>query len=239
MIFGAIVAGGVGNRMNMAGMPKQFLPLGKTEKPIIIHTLEKFILSGKFDFIYLGVHKEWTEYAQKLLEKYGINSEKIFIVEGGADRNLTILNVINAIEGNHGKDDSHIIVTHDAVRPFVTLRMIEENIEAAKKFGACDTVVPSVDTIVESRNGELISSVPNRNYMYLGQTPQSFNMNKLKSLYESLSSEEKDVLTDACKIFVFRNEPVSLVRGDTFNIKITTQSDYKIANAIVGGNMVD
>ena len=121
--------------------------------------------------------------------KNGLNTEKIFIVEGGTDRNLTILNMINAIEKNHGKDDSHIIVTHDAVRPFVTLRMIEENIEAAKKFGACDTVVPSVDTIVESKNGELISSVPNRNYMYLGQTPQSFNMNKLKNLYESLSKK--------------------------------------------------
>ena len=126
MIFGAIVAGGVGNRMkNMAGMPKQFLPLGESEKPIIIHTLEKFSLCDQLDYIYIGVHKEWTDYMQTLLEKYNLNSKKIFITEGGKDRNLTIMNIINEIEKNHGEDDSHIIVTHDAVRPFVTLEMIK------------------------------------------------------------------------------------------------------------------
>ena len=51
MIFAAIVAGGVGSRMNISTMPKQFLPLGN--KPIIIYTLEKFLLSEKLDYIYI------------------------------------------------------------------------------------------------------------------------------------------------------------------------------------------
>ena len=118
--------------------------------------------------------------------------------------------------------------------------MINENIDAAIKYGACDTAVSSVDTIIESdENANFIKSVPNRKYMYLGQTPQSFNMSRLKNLYESLSSEEKEILTDACKIFVIKEEPVFVVKGSTFNMKITTQSDYKIANAILGGNMLD
>ena len=239
MIFGAIVAGGVGNRMNTAGIPKQFLPLGKSKKPIIIHTVEKFLLCDKLDFIYLGIHKEWTDYTEELLKKYDINGEKIFITEGGPDRNSTILNIISSIEKNHGEDPEHIIVTHDAVRPFLTLKMINQNIEAAKEVGACDTVVPSVDTIIESYDNKFISSVPNRKFMYQGQTPQSFNMSKLKNLYNSLSCEEKENLTDACKIFVCKNERVALVTGDSLNIKITTQSDYKIANAILGGEMSD
>ena len=53
MIFGAILAGGTGSRMNIADMPKQFLPLG--DKPIVVHTLEKFLLCGQFDAIYLGI----------------------------------------------------------------------------------------------------------------------------------------------------------------------------------------
>ena len=117
--------------------------------------------------------------------------------------------------------------------------MINENIEAAKEFGACDTVISAVDTIIESKDGNLISSVPNRSTMYQGQTPQSFKMSELKNLYNDLSDEEKSILTDACKIFVFRNKPVKLVKGDTFNIKITTVSDYKIAQAILGGNFSD
>lgn len=238
MIFAGIVAGGVGNRMNLSGMPKQFLPLGSGNKPIIIHTLEKFILCEKFDFIYLGVHKEWLEYAEELLKKYNLISDKIFLVSGGKDRNSTIMNIIDEIEKNHGEDKNNIIVTHDAVRPFVTLRMIEENIEAVAMCGACDTVVPSVDTIIKSDGGEFIDSVPPRSAMYLGQTPQSFGISKFKELYGKLSDEQKSTLTDACKVFSCFGEKVKLIMGDTFNIKITTISDYKIANAILGGKYV-
>ena len=182
MIFGAIVAGGVGNRMNLSGLPKQFLPLGASKKPVIIHTLEKFLMCDKFDYIYLGVHKDWTQYAGELLAKYGIESEKIIITMGGADRNSTIFNIVDDIEKRHGISDGDIIVTHDAVRPFLTLRMINENIEAAKKCGACDTVIPAVDTIVESKDGKEITAVPNRRYLYQGQTPQSFDINKLAEM---------------------------------------------------------
>ena len=117
--------------------------------------------------------------------------------------------------------------------------MIEENIQATKKVGACDTVIPAIDTIIESCDGDFVNSIPNRRFMYQGQTPQSFKMRKLKRLYNSLSLEEKEVLTDACKIFIFKDEQVALVKGDPLNIKITTQSDYKIANAILGGNIID
>ena len=70
MIFGAIVAGGTGTRMGISDMPKQFLPLGKEKKPIIIHTLEKFLMCTELDFVYLGVHKDWVDYTHELLKKY-------------------------------------------------------------------------------------------------------------------------------------------------------------------------
>ena len=80
-----------------------------------------------------------------------------------------------------GESDDHVIVTHDAVRPFVSLRMIEENIEAAIKYGACDTVIPATDTIVSSKDGQVIDSIPQRSEMDQGQTPQSFNVKLLKN----------------------------------------------------------
>ncbi len=248
MIFGAIVAGGVGSRMNFSGIPKQFLTLGKDKKPILIHTLEKFLLCSKLDYVYLGIHKDWIDYTKNLLEKYNLDNNKIFISEGGSDRNLTIINIINLIEKNHGEDANHIIITHDAVRPFVTLRMLEDNINAVFEFGACDTVVPAVDTIIETQDWEFISSVPNRSNLYQGQTPQSFKITEFKNLYNNLSESEKNSLTDACKVFVFNKKNVKLVLGETSNIKITTINDYKIANSIMnldrkndfaGGDMVD
>ena len=239
MVFGAILAGGVGSRMHMADMPKQFLPLG--DKPIIVHTLEKFLTCSRFETIYIGVHADWINYMTDLIEKYlpAAVQGKVIPVAGGSDRNGTILNVIAAIEEAYGESDEHIIVTHDSVRPFVTLRMIEENIDYAEQYGAVDTVAPAIDTIVVSEDGKFISSIPNRAEMYQGQTPQTFRINLLKTLYHSLTDEEKGLLTDACKICVVRNHPVYLVEGSYTNLKITTPGDYKIAQAMAGGNVLD
>lgn len=238
MIFGAILAGGTGTRMNIADMPKQFLPLG--DKPIIVHTLEKFLMSTRLEHIYIGVHQDWVSYMNDLIVKYTPSyKDRVHTVVGGSDRNSTIQNVIAAIEGEYGEDNGHIIVTHDSVRPFVTLRMIEENIDAAIAYGAVDTVVPAIDTIVVSDNGKTISDIPDRARMYQGQTPQSFRISDLKRLYESLTGDEKKILTDACKICVIRNYPVHLVEGSGTNIKITTPADYKIAQAMVGVTVSD
>lgn len=235
MIFGAILAGGVGSRMQMADMPKQFLSLGG--KPIVIHTLEKFLTCARFDCVYIGVHKDWGTYMEDLIGKYipSAMAGKIRVVVGGADRNGTILNIIHAIENEYGENEENVIVTHDSVRPFVTARMIEENIDAAIQYGAVDTVVSAVDTIVVSDDGITITDIPNRAVMYQGQTPQSFSIKTLKDLYASLTEEEKKILTDACKICVIRNHPVYLVEGSPTNIKITTPGDFKIAQAMIGG----
>ncbi|HIZ83097.1 MAG TPA: 2-C-methyl-D-erythritol 4-phosphate cytidylyltransferase [Firmicutes bacterium] len=238
MIFGAILAGGVGSRMHIADMPKQFLPLG--DKPIILHTLEKFLLCSRLDAVYVGVHPKWMLHMQDLIEKHLPDRKAdIHLVAGGGDRNDTIFHIVEQIEKDFGEDESHIIVTHDSVRPFVTLRIIEDNIDAALRCGACDTVVGATDTIVVSEDGRLISEIPERGKMYQGQTPQSFRICLLKKLYASLTDEEKAILTDACKICVVRDTPVELVQGEVSNLKITTVSDYKIAQAMVGGIALD
>jgi len=238
MIFAAILAGGVGSRMNLSDMPKQFLPLD--DKPIIVHTLEKFLMCSKFDCFFVGVHPDWVFHMKDLVSKSNLpHQDKICIVPGGKDRNETLLNVISELEKKFGESDEHIIVTHDAVRPFVSLRMIEENIEAAIKYGACDTVIPATDTIVSSKDGQVIDSIPQRSEMYQGQTPQSFKVKLLKSLYEDLSEDEKKILTDACKICTVRNYPVHLVKGAVSNMKLTTITDYKVAQALVGGMIND
>ena len=70
MLFGAILAGGVGSRMNIDSMPKQFLPLGS--KPIFMHTLEKFLLCDQFDAVYLGVHGDWVDFVEDALSTAGL-----------------------------------------------------------------------------------------------------------------------------------------------------------------------
>ena len=234
MIFAAILAGGIGSRMGGTDTPKQFLTLG--DKPVIIHTIEKFVINSKFDKIIVLSPQNFINHTNNLINEYLGENDRIVVIEGGKTRNDTLLNSINYINENFDIDDDSIIVTHDSVRPFLTHRIIEDNIEAAKKFGACDTVIPATDTIVESIDGEVIENIPVRDNFYQGQTPQSFKINKLSELINSLSEEETNILTDACKIFVLKGEDVYLVKGDITNIKITYPYDLKLANTILKEN---
>ncbi|MBF2599123.1 2-C-methyl-D-erythritol 4-phosphate cytidylyltransferase [Listeria seeligeri] len=230
MIYAEILAGGKGTRMGNVNMPKQYLPL--KGKPIIVHTIEKFILNDRFDKIIIATPKDWINHTQDIIKK-NIFDTRVVVIEGGTDRNETIMNGIRYVEKEFGLNDDDIIVTHDAVRPFITHRIIEENIDMALEFGSVDTVIPAVDTIVESTNHDFITDIPVRGNMYQGQTPQSFNMKIIQKHYNNLTDDEKQILTDACKICLLAGEKVKLVNGGISNIKITTPYDLKVANAIV------
>ena len=232
MVFAAILAGGSGVRMGNPNKPKQFFYLG--EKPILVHTLEKFCASGRFDGVLVLTPATWVQQTRDIIAKHCPQyADTVAVIAGGAERNDTIMNAIRYFEDECDADEGSIVVTHDAVRPFVSLRIIEENIEAAAEYGACDTVVPATDTIVESADGKVISAIPDRSKLYQGQTPQSFNMAALREMLESLTAEESAILTDACKAFVLRGRPVALVRGDVGNIKITYPQDLRVAEAML------
>ncbi|MBR0370348.1 MAG: 2-C-methyl-D-erythritol 4-phosphate cytidylyltransferase [Methanobrevibacter sp.] len=231
MIFAAILAGGIGSRMGGTDTPKQFLTLG--DKPVIIHTIEKFVINSKFDKILVLSPQSFVNHTKNLIKEYFGENDNIIVLKGGDTRNDTLINSIEYIKENFEIGDDTVIVTHDSVRPFVTHRIIEDNINAAKEFGACDTVVPATDTIVESVDSKIISDIPIRDNFYQGQTPQSFKINKLSELINSLSDEETNILTDACKIFVLKGEDVHLVKGEITNIKITYPYDLKLANTIL------
>ncbi len=231
MIYAVIAAGGIGSRMGNAEKPKQYITL--KDKPIIAHTVEKFYVNDSFKKIIILCPEQWVNHTKSIIKKHLPEDERVVVLQGGSTRNETIMNAIKFIEETDGLDDDTIIVTHDAVRPFVSARIITENIEAALKYGATDTVVPATDTIVESQNGAVISNIPDRSKLYQGQTPQSFKAKLLKDLYYSLSEEEKDILTDACKIFSMKGYDVHLIDGEVHNIKITYPYDLRVANALL------
>ena len=231
-VYGVVVAGGVGSRMGNVEKPKQFIELG--DRPIIVHTVEKFMVHPGFDRIVVLVPGAWISYTRDILRKYIPEADQIVVLEGGQTRNETIMNAIRYIDEQGDLDDETVIVTHDAVRPFLTHRILDENIRFAKEYGACDTAIPATDTIAESLDHEKLTSIPDRKYMYQGQTPQSFKARQLRDVYMSLTDDEKAILTDACKIMVLKGYHVHLVQGEVFNIKITYPYDITVAKALLG-----
>ena len=232
MIYALILGSGIGSRMGNTTLPKQFLKIGN--KPIIIHTIEQFILSTRVNKIIVVVSSDYENYLKDLFKEYKLNN--IDIVIGGSDRSSSMINGCNYILDNYAVNDNDIIITHDAVRPFVTSRIINDNIDKIKNYDAIDTVIPATDTIVEV-DDDIISNIPIRSKMFQGQTPQTFRLKELVSIYNSLSNGEKEILTDACKIYTLKNKKVGYVNGEIYNLKITTKFDLNVAHSLVKGDI--
>lgn len=231
MNYALVLAAGKGERMGHTSMPKPYLSLG--EKPIVIHTIEQFLINKNIDKIVVCCEEDWVSYCKDLIKKYIPNNDNIFVVFGGKTRNETIYNGCKFISDQFGLKEEDIVVTHDAVRPFINQRIIEENLKKINEYDGVDTVICATDTIICSKDGKEIDKIPIRNEMYQGQTPQTFRLTKLINILESLTEEEKAILTDACKAFIIRGEKVGLVLGEESNIKITKIYDLKLANAIL------
>lgn len=230
MIYAQIMAGGIGKRMGNVPLPKQFLMLGS--KPIIVHTIEKFILHAEFELILVSVPSDWMSYTEDVLQKYGVSDKRIRIISGGAERNDTLDNALKYIDEHTVTQEDDLLITHDAVRPFITRRIIQDNIKALQDYDAADTVIPAFDTIVEGKAGEVLS-IPVRDLMYQGHTPQSFKISSLKESLSKLSIEERQKLSDSAKIMLLDGKKVKMVDSEISNIKITTPYDLTIANAIL------
>lgn len=230
MVFAAIMAGGMGSRMGNTALPKQFLPLGG--RPVLIHTLERFLRVEEVDNLFVLCPPDWMDYTERQVRQY-LGDAPVTVIAGGSTRNDTLLCAIRYVYDNFPVDEQTVLLTHDAVRPFVTRRMIAENIRAVETDGACDTVIPATDTIVRSADGGFISEIPLRSELYQGQTPQSFRIAELRRTVESLTEEETEILTDACKIYTVRGKKVRLVAGAPSNMKITYAEDLPLAEAIL------
>lgn len=129
MIYGAMLAGGVGSRMKSAVIPKQFLEV--EGKPIIIYTLQNMLKVDRFDYIYIATHKDYLAYMKEMVQKYTDKPEKVRIIEGGKERMDSIHNVTDAILKDEGVHEDDVIVIHDAVRPLVTEKILNDSIDAA------------------------------------------------------------------------------------------------------------
>ena len=169
------------------------------------------------------------------------DTERIVVLEGGETRNETIMNSIAYIEKEGNLNEDTIIVTHDSVRPFVTQRILEENIRYAKEYGACDTAVAATDTIVCSEDNVVISDIPERRKMYQGQTPQTFKHDIICAAYDHLNHiiETKgikaagSITDDAMVVEQEKGTKIRLVEGSYQNIKITTPEDLDVAETFL------
>ena len=233
MIYAAILAGGVGKRIERTTIPKQFISIGG--EPIIALTVREFLKNDRFEKIYIAVHADWKSYLQELLCSAFTKEDlsRIEVINGGKERIDSFTNAMDAIMSERGQHSEDILICHDAVRPFVTQKMINDCIDATLEDNFALTVVPTTDTIHVAHDEKFIDGTMDRNGLYNGQNPSGFNIALLKKAVDSFTKETKESVTGTTQLILKLGYKIRIVKGHTSNFKITTDNDLDVADRII------
>jgi 2-C-methyl-D-erythritol 4-phosphate cytidylyltransferase len=210
-----IVAGGKGVRMN-SDIPKQFILLNST--PVLMHTISKF---SHLDEVILVVPKTQKEYWNSLCKTHNFNIPHT-IVEGGKTRFHSVKNGLEKVNNNS------IVAIHDAVRPLISIKLINSLITETKNGVGGIPILPVKDSIrkVEGENSIHID----KSNLFKVQTPQCFLSTDIKEAYTQSFS---DTFTDDASVFESNGGRITTLLGEEKNLKITTKEDLKIAELFI------
>jgi 2-C-methyl-D-erythritol 4-phosphate cytidylyltransferase len=215
-----LVAGGKGSRMG-GSVPKQYLPIGG--KPVLMHTMEKFYQADPNTFLILVLPESDFSIWKNLCDEYKFSLDH-HVISGGTSRFQSVKNGLNAIPFHDG-----LVAIHDVVRPFVKKEVINESFAQAEKFGSAIPVVDLKDSLRKVKeNG--VSEFQDRQFFRLVQTPQTFQISKIKMAFEV---NELPQFTDDATVYEHQGWELSLIQGNPENIKITTPEDLEYANFLL------
>lgn len=240
-----LLAGGRGKRME-SYIPKQFMDLGG--KPLIWHSLNAVQKSDLIDECILVSGAEDIARIRSIVDHYRFDKVSM-IVEGGAERFLSMMNGVLAVfdrknECEAGAGVPEVILVHDGARPFLDNAIISRCLEGVEETGGCVAAVPSKDTVKLADKNCIVTNEPSRKSVWNMQTPQVFDSQiiykaclALKDEIEKYKDDPSHVLPeitdDAQMVSLFTNTKIKLVMGSYENIKITTPVDVLIADRIL------
>lgn len=220
-----ILASGTGERFG-ENIPKQFFEFrGKT---LLEHALDTFDRNKNIDEIILVTNPKFRDLAEKILARSSY-TKITKVLNGGATR------VESSYIGTSEVPDDANVLIHDAVRAFVTQKILDNNIKALKKYEAIGTAIDTIDTIVQVDKNSVITAIPTRKYLKRVQTPQSFRATLIKQAHRLALKEENTNFTDDCGLILhYKLAPIHIVEGDELNIKITHKNDLKVIENMLG-----
>ena len=212
-----ILAGGIGSRLGLS-TPKQFLKVAG--KMVVEHTIDAFEHNPQINEIAVVSNPYYISDFENMILKNSWKKVKK-ILKGGAERYHSSLSAIKAYEG----DDVNLIF-HDAVRPLVSQRIINDVVKALDTYTAIDVAMPATDTIIETE-GNFIQHIPDRSKLKRGQTPQAFHINTISEAYKIALQDPNFKVTDDCGVIVkyLPKTPVYVVTGEESNMKLTYKED--------------
>ncbi len=224
MNIAIILMAGKGERFS-SSLPKQFMKFDEEE--LFLYPYDVFAISPCIDFVILVVPKGFEKYTENLLSKNEAFKEHV-VINGASSREESTFEALKFLyDSNVNK--SSLILIHDGDRPFLTEKLIEDNIETAKINGAAVTAIPSTDSLAMMTNDkDGIEYYLKRSNVYQLQTPQTFEFSLLYEAFSLCKDSLKDYTDEGSLMLSSLGRKPKIVLGDKRNIKITFRSDAKI-----------
>jgi len=227
MNIAVILAGGIGNRLGN-NIPKQFLKIaGKT---VMEMSIEVFENNAQIHEIAIVIHKAYTSVIEEMVSAN--NWKKVRkILQGGSERYESSFAAICAYSDYPQAN----LIFHDAVRPLLNNRIINDVVDALKKYNAVTVAIKTTDTIGKiDKSGTFVENIPDRNFLYRIQTPQGFKTAIIKKAYDIALKDPHVESTDDCGIVAkyLPNEKVYVVIGEEANMKLTYKEDYYLLDTL-------
>lgn len=221
MNFAILLLGGNGNRLK-SELPKQFIKIN--DKEVFLYSYEIFLNHPDIDKIILVTLKEFIPFV-----KEKVNLEKTIVIEGGLTRQESVFNALKCLKDKI--NDSDIIIIHDACRPLITTSIITSSINEIKDNDAVITSMEATNSLA-IKDGDYLSYYIDRSKVVEIQTPQTF---RYKDIYEAHLNAyiNKKSYTDDGSILENKFKKVKLIRGNSFNFKITTFEDLILFERII------
>ena len=229
MNIAVLLSAGNGSRFG-SDIPKQFINLAG--KNIIEYTIAAFEQNENIDEICIVADSAYHEKLEKISQENGFKKVKK-IIAGGVDRKDSSYKAIKEYE----KQKDINLLFHDAVRPFVSQRVINDCIKSLETYSAVDVAIPTADTIIQiDEASKTISNIPQRSLLQRGQTPQAFKLETKKKAHEkAINDKKKPLFTEDCGLVkqYLPDEKIYIVAGEEKNIKITYKEDLLFAEKLI------
>lgn len=221
-----IVAAGSSRRME--GRDKLWTPLAG--RITLARTIDAFASSSLIARIVLVLNPARIAEAQALCLREGWQ-QICGIVAGGRRRQDSVRTGLDYLA--EFAPATRWVMIHDGARPLVTGAILEAGLQAAQTHRAAVAAVPVKDTIKQALDG-LIQSTPDRSLLWAVQTPQVFALPLIHQAHHSPLADQD--VTDDAALLERLGHPVAIFPGSYTNLKITTQEDLLIAEALIQGS---
>lgn len=234
MTIALLTAAGTGSRMHQE-IPKQFIHV--ENKPLIIHTLEKFQNHPSIDAIIVVTLPTWTDVLEAYARQFGITKLR-WVVPGGATGQESIHNGLLKLKEEVGEDN--VVMIHDGNRCMVSSEIISNSLVCYKEHGSAVAAIPCVEAVFRSNDDGKSSttSIP-REQLFRTQTPHTYPLAKLLWAHDEAAKRGIKETAASCTLMCELGETVYFSDGSEENIKITTVDDLNIMKAFLKSQQKD